>query len=77
MTLGSAVIGGLLGVLLGYFGTMFVWWLIGIFFGHGADDYGAAILYGFLATFLLGFGGVVVGPVVVRRWWERKSPMRF
>ena len=76
-TIGSALIGGLSGGLLGYLGTMVVWWLTGITFGHGTDDNVALFFYGFLAVFLLGFGGVVAGPVLVRRWWVSKSTMRL
>jgi hypothetical protein len=77
MTLGSALIGGLSGGVLGYLGTMAVWWLIGITLGHAADDNVALFFYGFFAALLLGFGGVVAGPVLVRRWWERKSTIRL
>jgi hypothetical protein len=77
MTVGSALIGELLGGFLGYVATTVVWWLIGTMLGYGADDNVALFFYGFLAVFLFGIGGVVAGPVFVRRWWTRKSAIRL
>ena len=77
MTIGSALVGGLLGVVLGCLGTMGVWWLIGILFGHGMDGDVAVLFYGFIVTFVCGFGGLIAGPFFIRRWWAKKSPLRF
>ena len=77
MTIGSALAGGLLGVVLGCLCTMGVWWLIGIVFGHGVDGDVVVLFYGFIATFVCGFCGLIAGPFFTRRWWEQKSPLRF
>jgi hypothetical protein len=76
-SLGSAFIGALVGVLLGSFGTVVAWWLVGIVLGHGADGDVALVFYGFLAVLLGGFSGLVAGPILARRWWTRRSPLRF